>query len=891
MKKNSYYEIADRIIEQLRQGEIPWKVPYNDYTPYNPISGVRYKGVNLINLLIRQERDPRWMTYKQAQNIGAYVKKGEKGVGLTWWQFTEEVEKLDEKGNKVVDKDGIPIIETKKLERPKAMKFVVFNARQIEGLPPLEKRNIDWDPIEKAEEILKNSGAKIETVLGGYPAYAPKQDIIKMPSKEQFNSNTEYYSCILHELCHWTAHETRLNRDINHPHGSFEYAREELRAEIGSLMLACDLGIPYDFSQNVSYISSWITILEDTPMEIFSASADAEKIKDYILQYSREQEIVDNIELEDKIINSIKNDTFLRLIDEAYDKKAIDTLNEYSNIIEYIRNDSEDNIFWQRHQKPQDVEFWLQVADARNACNDTLRGLESEINIELEDKIINSIKNDTFLRLIDEAYDKKAIDTLNEYSNIIEYIRNDSEDNIFWQRHQKPQDVEFWLQVADARNACNDTLQGLANERTHEMKPEKVYLVVPYQERAEIAKLGGKWDKVVRSWYIFSDNPNINTKVFDKWKPENQPRNNVPSMTPQEEFAEVLRNLGCIVEGEHPIMDGQKHRIKTIGDKGKEQAGFYIVHSDGIPAGYAENHRTGEKVKWKSKGYFLNEQAKKAFIEQGRMQQKQREQERYLAQQEAIKRINDNIKKYKKLGEDKTTPYLSNKGIKLKAGIFTDEKEQTTIIPLYDVKDQLRSIQYINADGSKRLAKNAVYQGCFHVVGNKAIKDSRLIILAEGYATAASIDEAVEAAAINKIIDGDISCVVTINAGNMPTVAQELKNAYPDKAFIVAGDDDLAVEISQGKNPGREKAEEAAKILGCEAIFPIFAPNEQVNKKYTDFNDLKEKSMFGFPGLVKQIQDAITLNVIKIIGKVNFLEKTEQHEQKQVKKKHLVNKL
>ena len=81
-------------------------------------------------------------------------------------------------------------------------------------------------------------------------------------------------------------------------------------------------------------------------------------------------------------------------------------------------------------------------------------------------------------------------------------------------------------------------------------------------------------------------------------------------MRPEEEFTEALRSLGCVVSGEHPIMDGAKHRITVDGDKNHEHSGFYVVHLDGHPAGYIKNNRTGVDMKWKSKGYALDPEEK-----------------------------------------------------------------------------------------------------------------------------------------------------------------------------------------------------------------------------------------------------------------------------------------
>src|SRR5690606_4513206 len=176
-------------------------------------------------------------------------------------------------------------------ERPRVFTAVVFNAQQIDGLPPLEAKPVGPEPERhaRAEAILSNSGAKIAHVEGDRAFYRPSTDSITLPARHQFGSADAYYATALHELGHWTGHESRLNRDLSHPFGSEGYAREELRAEIASLMLGERLEIGHDPGQHAAYVASWIKVLEDDPREIFRAAADAEKINSYVLAFEQER--------------------------------------------------------------------------------------------------------------------------------------------------------------------------------------------------------------------------------------------------------------------------------------------------------------------------------------------------------------------------------------------------------------------------------------------------------------------------------------------------------------------------------------------------------------------------------------------------------------------------
>ncbi|EPR3147585.1 zincin-like metallopeptidase domain-containing protein [Campylobacter jejuni] len=313
--KDFIQETADKIIESLKNGTAPWIKPWKgiDLTnnmPYNPITNKPYNGINSINLMLQNYNDPRWLTYKQAQSINAQVKKGEKATLIQYWQFSEIVDKLDDQGNIITnDKGEIEKIEIK-LEHPKVFFAHVFNAEQIDNMPKLElKKEIDnFKVIDEAQKILDNSKAIIQH-KGNKAYYSPSQDTITLPPKENFLNESAYYATALHELGHWTGHESRLNRDLNHPFGSKEYAKEELKAEISSFLFNSKIGLDYDPKQHLSYIDSWISILEDKPLEIFKATSEATKIvsflEDFSLEISQQNEL-ENSKIQNQNINNDK---------------------------------------------------------------------------------------------------------------------------------------------------------------------------------------------------------------------------------------------------------------------------------------------------------------------------------------------------------------------------------------------------------------------------------------------------------------------------------------------------------------------------------------------------------------------------------------------------------
>lgn len=284
-QKELYARIAETLIEKIRSGTAPWQKPWSAVqdAPVNGTTGKRYRGGNMMWLMAQEREDPRWMTYKQAQSIGAQVRKGEKGTPVIYWKFEEE--------RTVKDENGQEKKVTTRLERPRSFTSTVFNAEQIDGLPPLETPEKSWEPVQRAEDILTASGAHIEHKAGNRAFYRSSEDKIVLPRQEQFHSADGYYSTALHELGHWTGHTSRLNREVGrNPFGSFEYAREELRAEIASMMLGREVGLSgREDDSHAAYVENWCQILQEDPREIFRAASDAEKIMDFVLTLEREK--------------------------------------------------------------------------------------------------------------------------------------------------------------------------------------------------------------------------------------------------------------------------------------------------------------------------------------------------------------------------------------------------------------------------------------------------------------------------------------------------------------------------------------------------------------------------------------------------------------------------
>ncbi|EJA8139878.1 DUF1738 domain-containing protein [Escherichia coli] len=1143
-KKPFHEVVAENLIAQLKEGTAPWQKPWNPGAPgaalpMNPTTGKRYRGINAIHLMAQGYGDQRWMTYKQATAADAQVRKGEKGILVQYWKFTEERLKKNDDGSIVIGKDDQPVKEIVQLERPKVFNAVVFNAEQIDGLPPLTvSKEKSWNSIERAENILKASGAVIRHDQVDRAFYRMSTDSIHLPQKEAFPAADRYYATALHELGHWTGHTSRLDRDLAHPFGSEGYAKEELRAEIASMIMGDELGIGHDPSQHVAYVKSWIKALQDDPLEIFRAAADAEKIQGYVLgleqqkvqeqpvtlmQEKRENEHAEilaelntphpefGFEMRESanVLEQTAKDAgynvyfsrsenefggsdirvnyedttgktlpvFSELLGDAkvltyvggervpgtgytsdpdWQKAALNTAfaSMEDNLTLAAKNvrDQVESISGDPRELPEDVKFpknWLPnssllesestershsqtaagaemmtqaetvtpekqrrnraekfilsnldggLADHVPRMNRSQLVLSREVLFDAQSSEPNSDfwqRNGEFLasfsqnwpdakEKIDAAYKEldfatsllpakkylvvdnpganeklnivletnsaiKALAAVNEGENRAVHDNrilgnnqidlNDRQGNFYQTLDSEkaaiaqgimtldeemnvlpPQDAQEWyqssvesiLEGAEAPTEAYSAMEALGPEpgeleavflsdmgqrvipevslniaqentpikvpyqerneakalgakwdrseqtwfvpagvsldkfgkwnggeaavpaqdappqkATPDRSAERQELAVPYKDRAEAKAAGAKWDKEKKTWYAEAG---ADMEKLAKWKLENVKVEQSPAMTLQEEVETALKNAGCILDADtdrgqkHPIMDGEGHRITVEGDKKGEKSGFYIIHTDGHPAGFMQNNRTKEELRWSSKGYVQTDEEKALLRAQAAQKQAEKAAQQQKDHEASAKRVG---KQLSQLSEpQQQTAYLEKKGLQVHKGVFTDKGGDKTYIPAYDVSGKQWTMQYINEDGTKRFAKNARKEGCFHVVGGlEALKDAPVLIIAEGYATAGSIAEATQ-----------YPTVAAFDSGNLEPVAKALKEAFPDKPIVIAGDDDEAQSCKMKAkdkatvNVGREKALETAKSVGGVAVFPIFAKGEVPSK-------------------------------------------------------------
>lgn len=286
IKRDLRQEITDSIIAALEKGVAPWQKPWQAGAfemPMNPTTGKPYRGGNALHLMVTGMRngfeDPRWITYRQAQENGWQVRKGGKGTQIEFWQFPK-----DQSEGREEPRAGAP---EHARDRFIYRVYTVFNGSQIEGMPEDSPRvRHEWEILHAAEAILENSGARILHDQPDRAFYNRLTDTIHLPPRAAFDSAGSYYGTALHEASHWTGAPQRLNRDtLNNSHGfgDIEYAKEELRAELASVFLMAERGIPHNPDHHTAYLASWLTALRDDKNEIFRAARAAHRAADLLI--------------------------------------------------------------------------------------------------------------------------------------------------------------------------------------------------------------------------------------------------------------------------------------------------------------------------------------------------------------------------------------------------------------------------------------------------------------------------------------------------------------------------------------------------------------------------------------------------------------------------------
>src|SRR5207248_1916246 len=280
MKRDLYAEVSARIVDELEAGAAPWVKPWSATpganTPCNAVSNRPYSGCNVVLLWMAQAagyRTPRFLTFKQAVEMGGNVRKGEHGTKI---YFVKQLQVRDQGAD---DSSSTRLI-------PMMREYTVFNVDQCENLPDristgraTRVRNPDTRD-ELADAFLHSTGADIREGHGE-ACYIPSRDFISYAVFCLIKKADHFYNVAFHELTHWAGHKDRLDRDLKNRFGSRNYAAEELIAELGAAFLCAEFGFDGDV-RNAGYIANWIELLKADKRAFFTACSQASKAAEYL---------------------------------------------------------------------------------------------------------------------------------------------------------------------------------------------------------------------------------------------------------------------------------------------------------------------------------------------------------------------------------------------------------------------------------------------------------------------------------------------------------------------------------------------------------------------------------------------------------------------------------
>jgi antirestriction protein ArdC/phage/plasmid primase-like uncharacterized protein len=855
--------VADKVIEQMKQGSAPWLKRWKSgesYMPFNPTTGNAYRGGNAVWLMAEAQdkgyTDSRWLTAAQAAQAGAKVRDSELGTQIQFWKWQGMEPVTDKQGMPILDDQGKQKQQLVRYEQPRVLSAVVYNADQIDGLPRQEDRPAlpEWQRHGVAETMLAAGGADIR-YEGDRAFYLPSQDRITLPEREQFASPDAFYATALHAKAHWTGHESRLDRDLSHPFGSEGYAKEEMRAGIASMILGDQLGIGHDPAQHAAYTRGWIKALEEDPRELFRAAADAERIAKHMHALTQERSLHQGAQtLADSFVVTVQQGDQTSIVNEySTIGRAIDhlrTLNVADLPSIFLRPGGDRGFDDRLAQRPDPAKLLTQQFDPAFSplVYSDLQSADGQYQVIGFSQSLTDLANNQ------DSTQKAGLEAASQLSIDQHKLRhfgigrpNGYQDR--WQVARPLADAEGESVQVQMPVLVSDKEVAV---QTH---ADRVYLAVPFEEKEE-AKSAAKdngwklgYDNEAKSWFAPAG---ADMTGMERWQAGHTDVVTHVDATDKltvikEQFAAALRDAGLILDGP-PEMDGEIKRVRVEGDKRGEKKGAYVGFTDGWPAGFIQNYNTGFRQNWKlnSSVGALSAKDRARLNAETAQRREARERER-----EAVyEKIADALEVHLAQAVPATGAhgYLQRKGIDATPGILVDDvgsiamppgaapddqqqwsAKGNLIIPIHDAKNgKLIGAQSIEPSGRKSIPRGGRLNGGCHMIGDP--DSSPVIVIAEGYATGRTAHDGCDGAAV----------AVAFYAGNLPVIAKIMRERYPEKPIFIAGDNDHRKHLELGpngkpkENVGRLKAEEAAHVCGGQTLLPTFQPDDIAS----DWNDL-----------------------------------------------------
>lgn len=284
-------EITALMIKKIESGTMPWERPWHSQSLI-PLrhNGERYTGINHLYLSCVTDShgytSPYWMTYRQASELGSRVRKGEHGYFSVYFNRATKTDH-----NTVTGEDTTRTFGFLK-------HYFVFNADQIEGLPPHYHPPVpEPRPVGSMRPAAQAFFDAIPIPVrhrGSEAFYRPLADEITLPDPGLFKTIDHYISTRAHETIHATGHKSRLDRRFGKRFGSDAYAAEEMVASIGQSGLCALFDLPPELHDNhASYLESWLRVLKGDKTAIIHAAAKAEQAIKWLHDCAAQAELRD----------------------------------------------------------------------------------------------------------------------------------------------------------------------------------------------------------------------------------------------------------------------------------------------------------------------------------------------------------------------------------------------------------------------------------------------------------------------------------------------------------------------------------------------------------------------------------------------------------------------
>lgn len=863
---------AKRFQDDLARGVSPWRrISRNmNLLPVSGATGRPFRGVNRWVLASLGRSDPRWYTRQQAEHLGAALSDGEKGEKLFYWRRSERIPLAD---------GGV---EERPLERPTLQIFTVYNAEQFDGLPPLAERPAKACDFNAVRDLLKLSGAAFRRTDAVSAFFSAEEDVIFVPPAEAYPSREVRLSDVVHELVGWYAAPARNGgAGFDAPIGSNPWVQQSMTTELASLLIESELGLPHNDDKNRAFFRDWAELLELEPLSLLKISADAESAADRVLGLveTRRQTAAKDLKL--PLDWTGRTEVIARPDEPGFDVAAVCRDGRKAFLIHLDTRAEAEETAWQVEvlygmEAPAEREYivvpWEEHDEVRKLGAKFDPGakawylpesLSEEARAKLERWRPKSyrerqamLSRETYVRARDalpsERIFMKVPFPARARAKAAGAVYDRRSKQWFVSKKGPLEGVAEWLP--------QEYRQVVEKYRPEGMLKTRQRLAVPYEEAMLAKSMGAVWDRRAKSWFAPEG---AMKQEFEKWIQPEAPA--AQGQSPAESFRALLIEMGFDPEKNGPVLlDGEKHRFALVSDKHGKTSGEYRAYGDARPAGSVRNFHTGEYRTWVFRTKSAEPMPPERLAElwaaaeaAKRAREEETQKKRLAVAKEALLRyeaLPGNTLEHQRLWTD----YEKRKGLDrggLKPLCGRIDGRGRLVLPVYDADGRVWSLQTIDSAGEKRFMKDGRKRGCFSTALATNSKQLSLdgvpaFIVCEGYATAMSVSEAL-----------GLPVIIAFDAGNLQPVCEALHARWGEKPILIAGDDDLHRSLAGGVNPGREKAEAAAKSPKLEgfaaAVFPVFAPEEAGRKEFTDFNDLAAKSRFGEEALKRQISEKL----------------------------------